>query len=305
MPDSSEVSPRSVHAIYLRLCLMALMWAGTFVVGRIVMGSLTPWAAATCRFGVASIMLLVVAWRLEGGLPRLSSRQVAVTFGLGLTGVFLYNAFFFGALTHMPASRTAVFVSLNPICVTLLAVLVLGDRPSPLKWLGIGIAMVGACVVISRGDMMTLLGDLSSAFGIGEALILGGIVSWAAYTILGQGALRDLSPVAATTYAALWGFAMLLAATLWLDPQGFAKALDPQLMIQIAYLAVFGTVIPFVWYYLGVQRIGSARAVVFTNLVPVFGVILGVVLLGERVHWSMIAGGLLVISGVSLTNRAS
>ena len=69
------------------------------------------------------------------------------------------------------------------------------------------------------------------------------------------------------------------------------------------YLGAFGTVIGFVWYYEGVKAIGPARTAVFNNLVPVFGITLGAVLLGEPVLLSMIVGGLLVIAGVSLTNR--
>lgn len=304
MKNALHNTSEHLTGTYLRLCLMALMWAGTFVAGRVITATLTPWSAATCRFGLAVVMLLIAAQKLEGGLPRLTVRQLVVTFGLGATGVFLYNAFFFGALASMPASRTALFVSLNPICVALLAMLVFSDRPSGAKWLGIGVALIGAAIVISHGDLIGTLRDVRQAFGTGELLILAGVLSWAVYTILGQKALRDLSPVASTTYGAIWGFAMLLCVSLSRDTAELALVLSPKMLLLIGYVALFGTVVPFIWYYQGVQKIGSARTAVFTNLVPVFGVLLGVVLLGEALHWSMIVGGAIVITGVSLTNRA-
>jgi drug/metabolite transporter (DMT)-like permease len=73
--------------------------------------------------------------------------------------------------------------------------------------------------------------------------------------------------------------------------------------LNIGYLAVFGTVLAFVWYYRGVQTVGAARAAQFINLVPVSGVLLGAVLLDEPLSASLLLGGGLVIGGLVLTNR--
>jgi drug/metabolite transporter (DMT)-like permease len=72
---------------------------------------------------------------------------------------------------------------------------------------------------------------------------------------------------------------------------------------SIAFLGVFGTAVAFVWFYEGVRAIGPARAAVFINLVPVAAVALGVLLLGEALEPSMLAGGALVVAGVWLLNR--
>ena len=74
-------------------------------------------------------------------------------------------------------------------------------------------------------------------------------------------------------------------------------------MAALVYLGAVGTVIGFVWYYEGVKAIGPARTAVFNNLVPVFGIGLGALMLGEPILISMVVGGILVITGVLLTNR--
>ena len=76
-------------------------------------------------------------------------------------------------------------------------------------------------------------------------------------------------------------------------------------LLAFLYLGFLGTAIGFTWYYQGVQQLGPARAAIFTNLVPVFGVLFGMLLLGEPVLLSMAIGGLVVIAGVMLTNRRS
>jgi drug/metabolite transporter (DMT)-like permease len=115
--------------------------------------------------------------------------------------------------------------------------------------------------------------------------------------------LKGLTPIAATTYATLWGLLLLLigASTEIADMDW--GVLSWQVWASIIYLGAFGTAVGFVWYYEGVQTLGAARTAVFNNLVPVFGVTFGALMLGEPILPSMISGGLLVIAGVTLTNR--
>lgn len=304
-PSAPAVAAATPFLVYAKLVLVTLFWGGTFIAGRIIAQALPGMylIPAAGRFGVACLMLVPLAWKMEGGLPRLTRQQVAATLALGATGVFIYNIGFFGALARMPAGRAALFVALNPIVTALALALFFRERLGAVKWLGIALAFVGAAVIITRGDIAGALHDLSQSLGAGELMMFCAISSWAAYTIIGRHALKGLSPVAATTYAALWGFAMLAAASAFEWPAWEAARFTWQAIAAIVYLGAFGTVIAFVWYYEGVNAIGPARTAVFNNLVPVFGITLGAVLLQEPVLVSMVVGGALVIAGVSLTNR--
>ncbi|WP_080435046.1 EamA family transporter [Burkholderia ubonensis] len=162
---------------------------------------------------------------------------------------------------------------------------------------------LGVLVVISRGQLVTVLADLHGTFDAGERYMLCAVVSWAAYTVIGRYALDGLSPLVSTTYATLWGLALLIGASLLDTHAGATAPLTWQAAGAMAYLGAVGTVVAFVWYSQGIRALGPARTAVFTNLVPVFGVLLSVVLLGESLTRSMLAGGVLVIAGVMLTNR--
>ncbi|VWB11570.1 DMT family transporter [Burkholderia lata] len=304
-PPATLVATRPNAAIYMKLTLVALFWGGTFIAGRILAASMSATAAATGRFAIAALLLVVLTWKIEGGLPKLSVLQVVTTFGLGATGIFLYNVCFFAALARMPAGRTALFVALNPVATAvLLSIVVRGERLSPSRWAGIAVALFGALVVIIRGELLRVLTDLGSTFGAGERYMLCAVLSWAAYTVIGRRALDGLSPLAATTYAALWGLALLIVAHLFGSPARSGTPLTWQAVASMLYLGAIGTVVAFVWYSQGIRELGPARAAVFTNLVPVFGVLLSVALLGEPLSPSMLVGGALVIAGVALTNRA-
>lgn len=291
--------------MYAKLVVVAFLWGGTFVGGRVLAQAMPPLSAAVGRFAVAAVLLLVLAYRVEGGLPRLDRRQALSTAALGLTGIFLYNLCFFSALARMPAGRTALFVALNPTMTAVAASFIFRERLGRVRWLGIAVALLGAVVVITRGEVLSVFGDLGRSFGLGELMMCSAVMSWVAYTLVGRSTLRGLSPIAATTYATLWGFAFLVLAagrellTLPWASYGW------QVWVSMLYMGALGTVLAFVWFSEGVKGLGPSRAAVFTNLVPAFGVLLGALMLREPVLVSMLVGGAVSAAGVALTNRST
>ena len=295
-----NLSLSTAAVLHFKMALVSLFWGGTFIAGRHLATALPHLTAATGRFLIALAVLLALLIRLEGRLPRLSRAQLGVTFVLGASGVFLYNVFFFGALGHMEAGRTALFIAFNPIVTAVLGAWLLRDRLAWRQWIGVILALAGVLVLVSRGDPTVIF---EQGLQTGELLIFGAVFSWAAYTLVGKLALKGLSPLAATTWAALWGCGLLGLGALWETAQAGWPAITLSHVAAMAYLGVFGTALGFVWYYQGVLALGPARAAVYNNLVPVWGVTLGILLLGERLLPSMLVGGVMVVLGVLITNR--
>ena len=294
---------QTLSVTYLKLVLVSLLWGGGFIAGKILMNAQTgPYAAAFNRFLVASACLLIILLRVEGKLPRLSGRQWLLVGALGLSGVFLYNAFFFNGLRYIPASRASLIVAVNPVVTAIASAVVFREKITWLRWLGIGLSMAGAVVVISHGQPQNLW---NGGISIGDGLIFGCVLVWTVYTLVGKVALRDLSPLVAVTYSSVAGCIALFVMAV---PEGlFAgyRSMDAQMWAAIAFLGVFSTALAFNWFYEGVKAIGASQAAVFGNLVPVFAVLLAVIVLGERIDASTVIGGGLVLAGVMLTNRIS
>ncbi|HSD54665.1 MAG TPA: DMT family transporter [Burkholderiales bacterium] len=293
-------APGATPGLYLRLVLMAACWGGQFVAGRSVAPLLPPFTAGALRIAIALAILLLLVRVLEDGLPRLDFRGIAAMAALGFTGVFLWNAFFFPALERVPAGRGALIMALNPIGTALGMVLIFHERLTRVRWFGIGLALAGAVVVISRGDLPSLF---TGALGPGEVLLFGSVLSWVSYTLIGRGVLARITPLATTTWAAAFGGAVLAVAALFEQPWAAIAALPAQGWLSIGYIGVFGTVLAFLFFSEGVRRIGPSRTAIFINFVPVFGVTFAALFLGEPVLPSMILGGAMVIGGVLLTNR--
>jgi drug/metabolite transporter (DMT)-like permease len=297
-PATSTAAQR---ATYAKLVAVPAIWGGTFIAGRILALAVPAAVGALLRYVVAVAALVVAARWIEGGLPRLTRRQVLGTLLLGATGILAYNLFFLGALARLPASRTSLIIALNPIVTIAAASLLLGERMHARRWLGVVVALAGVWIVVSRGDV---LGSVTGAVGLGELLMFGGVCSWAAYTLIGRRVLEGLTPLAATTYASLWGTAMLAMAAAPDLRQLHWSDLTTPVVLSVLYLGVLGTAVAFVWYYQAVQRLGAARTVIFNNLVPVFGASFGVLLLGEPLLPSMLLGGAVAVTGVMLVSRS-
>jgi len=286
--------------VYVKLLLTAVFWGGTFIAARVAAQNVGPFSGSFLRFVIASLFLIFITKRLEGGLPPLKREQIIPVILLGMTGVFAYNVFFFFGLQTVTAGRASVIIAMNPIFIALFASLLFRERLSRINVAGILLCVAGAVIVISEGAPLALLrGDL----GRGDLYILGCVTSWVLYSLIGKRTMQEISPIAAVTYSCLIGGALLFVPAwlegLFTDVAGF-RTVD---WLGIAYLGFFGSVLGFTWYYQGIQAIGASRAAVFINFVPVSAVIIAFFLLGETLDISLITGGGMVIGGAWMTNR--
>jgi drug/metabolite transporter (DMT)-like permease len=293
--------PATRSQTYAKLVSAMFMWGGTWIAGRIIAQELSaPLAIAAIRFVVAGLALAAVALISEGRIPLpQGNRAWGVVCGLGFFGIFLYGLCFFFGLQHISAGRGALVVALNPVVVVLVAWLFGQERMNGRKALGIGLALAGCLTVIGNGDPMALL---AGTVGIGEWLIVGCVLSWTAYTFIGRQATKTLSPLATTLHASLVGALLLGTAALVqgdIEPASWSW----RVWASMLFLAIFGTAIAYTWFTDAVHQLGAGHASVFINLVPVFAVLQAAVLLDERLGLAVLAGGLLVITGVWLSTQ--
>ncbi len=293
----------SANLIYILLLLTMAAWGGTFVAGRLVAMDSAPLTGAFWRFVLAAVVLIPLTLRREGRLvPRgLPFRDGALLALLGLTGMFGYNYFFIKGLGLTEAGRASVIVAINPSMTYLGLALFFKERITPFGALGFSCALAGAAVTVTHGSPWNVF---SGQTGLGDVLIFGCVLCWASYSLLGKMALERLSPLMSTTWACIFGLLFLgPAACLESGPLAFL-AFSPVTWLSLAFLGTLGTALGFTLYYLGIMRLGAGRAAVFINLVPVFGIVSGWLILNETLDWSLAAGLILVLSGIRLIQRA-
>lgn len=284
---------------YLSLILTMLLWGGTFIAGRLLADSVEPASAAFLRFLIASAAMLFVTLLVDKKLTVPPKKLWIPLTLLGMTGVFAYNVFFFSGLHHISAGRASLIVASTPLVITVFAAIFLRERLTSLKTSGVLLSLTGAVMVISNGHPGSLF---TGGFGPGERALIGCVLSWSAYSLIGRSVLRTLPPLTAVCYSSIIGTLLLAIPASREGLLGHLATISSLDWASLSYLGIFGTAIGFSLYYQGIKKIGATRAGIFINLVPFFSILLSWFILGESIKPIVLAGGVLVLCGVSLTN---
>jgi len=286
---------------YLKLVGTAVLWGGTFIAGRVVSQGIDPYSAAFFRFAIASICLLALTRHTEGMLPVPRRDQYIPLILLGLSGIVCYNILFFKGLELIEAGRASVIVTQNPIFIALLSAYFFKERLTSTKIFAVCLSVCGALVVITEGHLSDIF---HGEFGSGEIYIFGCVVSWVTYSLLGKTVMTALSPITSVTYSVLIGTTILFFPAF--ANGGFHQCLSYSFIqwVGLVYLGLFGTVLGFLWFYQGIHRIGPTKSGMFINIVPISGILLSFLLLGEPLTASLFIGGFCVCGGVYLMNRS-
>jgi drug/metabolite transporter (DMT)-like permease len=285
---------------YLLMVLVALLFAGGFVSGKVTVTGVAPEIVAFARFAVAgAIMMALVAHRAPREL-RLKREDVPLLFGIGLTVVAGYNLLVLWGVTMAPASDAGMIVpAVAPIMTMLLAAAFFKESLTRRQVLG-----AVACVL---GQVLIFHGALQSSPAmpqrpLGALLFFLAALCWALYGLLGRAAAARISPLAANAWGTAFGVVILAPFALTKLPSLDPAALTPEFWAHFIYLSLGATVLGFWWYYSAVQQIGAGQASLVLNLVPVFVVAIAGVVLGEQPGMVQVAGMFIVITALIFAN---
>lgn len=289
---------KKVWIIYIMLAIATSTWGSAFIAGKIAVQSLEPATVAFFRFFGAAILLFPLMWYKEKDKPKPTKRDWFLFAVLGLTGIALYNIFFFLASKHAPVIKSSLFIASNPVLIIILSALFLKEKISRNQVIGLILALLGASVIITNGNLSMFL---SMSFEPIDLILLGAVICWALYSVVGRVVLRKFSSIVSTTYAVGFGTLFLLPFAVVETSITDLTSSPFTVWLAIGHMSVLVTVVSFVMYYYGIQQIGAARASIFINFMPVSAVVMASIFLGEVLTFPHLLGALFVLSGVTLS----
>jgi drug/metabolite transporter (DMT)-like permease len=289
---------KGLSSTYLLLVLATSIWGGAFIAGKISTETLDPVTVAFFRFLGASLILFPLMWWKESNRPKRTKKDWFTFAFLGLTGICLYNLFFFFATKHAPIIKSSLVIASNPVLIVILSALFLKEKISLRHVIGMVSAIVGVLYIITNGNIAALA---QIGFAPIDFVLLGACLTWALYTVVGKFALRKFSPLVTTTYATGFGTLMLFPFAMVQTKAEHLVASGWEVWLAVIYVAIFVSVISFIWWYQGVQRIGAAKSSIFINVMPISATIMAAVFLDEQLSVYHAIGALLVFSGVYLS----
>jgi drug/metabolite transporter (DMT)-like permease len=287
---------RRRRAIAILVAVMAL-WGSTFVVTKDVIDEVPPLTLAFLRVAIGFVLLLPFAWRrrstdVAGPVPW----KAIVT--MGFVGVaFYYGAFNFG-LFYTSASQGALVQSSIPAVTALVAVMWLRERASRARMLGIALSIIGVLVIFSGSP--SAVSSEAPAPMLGNFLVFLSVVGWGIYTSFAK-RLAHVDAIVLTAGVMGIGTLLLLPAAA-VELQGHPMPrLATKEYLEILFLGAGASGLAYMLYNLALQDIDASQAGVFANLIPVVGVISGILVLHEPLSARAIVGGVIVMLGVWMT----
>ena len=293
--------------VHFKLLLVAVIWGLGWPAGRVVATEILPFMASWLRYVIATVsFLLFLKLSKQWMIPTKS--EWSRIFLIGFFSTCVYQAFFMFGMQYTAAGDASLMITFNPLFTAILAVIFLSEKMHLNLIIGLMMGMTGVGILFYYSPNV----DIPIADRIlGNILIAGAALAWACNTIFMKRAMttktsdsaKPLNPLELTVWSSAAGLIILTPITaLEAATQGVVlPTIDG--WIGIIFLALFSTVIAYVWFADGIIKIGASMSALYVYLVPPFGILGGYLLLQEKLGVSLIVAFLLITGGVIIAQR--
>lgn len=285
---------------YCLLTLTPFFWACNWIIGRGLMADIPPMAMTFFRWLFAILILAPFAWsHVRRDWPVLR-RHWKVMVVLGVVGVGIHNALAYLGLNYTTATNGVILNSFIPVMIITFSWMFLGEKLAPLQVLGVTISLGGVLAIITEGSLAALL---AFRLNVGDIFIILSMAMWSAYTIGLRWRPAGLNVMSFLLVVAIIG--NLCVLPLWVGEMalGHHVAWSWVNFAALVSVGLFASVLAYLFWNRGVEVLGASVAGLFVHLMPVFGIILASMFLGERLMLYHIVGIALILSGIGLTSR--
>lgn len=285
---------------YALLLATMIFWGGNAIAGKLAVGHVSPMLLTTARWALAFVILLALGW------PRLKEdwdvarKHVLLLSGLGMVGFTVFNITLYCALLYTTAINVSIEQAGMPMLIFLANFLLFRQHVSAAQIAGVVISVVGIALTASHGNPLRLL---ALDVNFGDALMLLAAALYAAYTV----ALRFKPQLHwQSLMIMLTGSAFITSIPFAAGEFAFGAGILPDTRgwMVIVYTVIFPSILGQMFYIRGVELIGANRAGLFINLVPIFGTLLSILLLGESFHLYHAAALLMVLGGIWMAEHS-
>ncbi len=286
---------KKLSTVYISLLLAMLFWGFTFVVFKFANESFRPISIVFFRLIVAVVFLFSFA-RIMNRLQPVKREDFKWLLLLGFFEPFLYFLGESFGLTIVSSTLASVLISTIPLFVPVAAYIFYREKVSLLNLAGLLVSFLGVVMVVFNS------GEGGGASLKGILLMMFAVFSAVGYTMMVKKLAGSYNPITITAWQSLIGLLLFLPLFLIVDlPHLQLREATAVSIWSLVFLGVFGSSLAFILFTIGIREIGATRSNIFTNLIPVFVAILSFFLLGETMPFMKIAGILLVLGGLFMT----
>jgi drug/metabolite transporter (DMT)-like permease len=286
------------HWAWGLLAAANLFWAGNIVLGRGLAGQVPPVALAYWRWTGAFVVAAGFAWpRLKTDLPVML-RHWKVMLVLSATGIASYNTMSYIGLTSTTALNVLLLQSATPLIIIIWDYLLFRETPTTRQTLGVLVSLAGVAAIAGHGSMEVLA---HLRLNRGDLWVLAALMIYAIYCVVLR--MRPaVHPLSFLVAAMGIGSLMMLPFMLGEFAAGARIHGGMRSLVAIAYIAVLPSFVAYLFFNRGVELIGAGSAGQSMHLMPLFGSILAVLFLHERLQIYHAFGIAMIAAGIVLAS---
>lgn len=279
---------------YVYVMIAAVLWASSGTAGKSLFeGGLLPLDLVQIRVTFSSLILASVFGIFSRSLLRIKLKDVAYFFLLGGVISTLVQFSYFYAISKIQVMAAILLQYLSPIVVAVFSMLFWGEKPTLSKFLALFLAVFGAYLVVGGYNL-----DLLHMNRQGILVASGSAFLYAAYALLGERSMHSYAPWTVTFYSFFFG---ALSLNVFCSPLKFLWAgYTFEQWLWMSYIVIFGTILPFGLYFVGINYVRSTRAMITATLEPISAGIMAYLFLGESLEAPQLLGTALVVTAITL-----
>lgn len=283
---------------YLLLVLTTLFWSGNFVISRGMHADIPPLTLSFWRWMTAFLILTLFAVKHLWAERELAAKHYRYILIQGLLGVAGFNTFVYLAMQTTTAINAVLVNSCIPVLIAVCSWVLYREMMTPRQCLGVFVSLCGVVLIIARGDLNHLL---AVSFNRGDLLMLVAAFIWGLYSARLKRYPQGFHPLAYQSAIVIVGLLVLLPLYIFELMSGKVMAVTPASVSTIVYVALFASILAYIFWSRAIREVGANKAGPFIHLMPVFSTILAVIFLGEQIHSYHIQGIVMIFIGITMT----
>ena len=294
-------NPTGKKLAELMLMFIVVVWALNFSVVKYSLGEIDPLSFNAFRFALGILLMWTAVW-LRGIRIRIARKDMGKVVVLGLLGNLIYQMLFIVGIDRTFASNAAVMLGTIPVWIAVFSHLFTDQKMYRLQAIGVFFAFSGVVMIMGFGEQGL---NLRSESVLGDAIIISGAMVFAVYTLLSRSLLETYSPLTLSTMVMTIGGVLLILVAI---PSLIRLDYHSVSLLSwggAGFSGVFAIGAAYLIWNFGIKNVGAVRTATYQNMVPVLGVLFGLIFLGEKLHILQYLGSLLTIAGVFLTRAGS
>ena len=288
-------STRSGSTILIALLIQQILGGLTFPIAKLGLDVIDPFTFAFYRFVISSLILLLIVYQKKYSVPIDKKDYIKIA-GLGLLIIpFSQVAYLYGQKLTAAGHGALLFATV-PLWIFIGALIHLKEKFIIRRAIGVLLGFVGVIIILLSGRI-----EVGKEYLIGDIIILGAVIAWAYYSILGKPLVEKYGALRITAYALSFGSAVYFPFGLYCAINYDYSQSNLSAWLSVLYVAIGVSVLAYVlWYWVLKQR-DATKIAVYHNLQPFVAIFVAYIMLGETPELSLILGGVIVISGVLIT----